>query len=126
MTKQTVRQLESLARLKELLPPGTTVYTTVTSVARSGMSRRIRFFVMQDCRPQDITWDVAQVIGLAYKYGDDGARISGCGMDMGLAAVYDLGRNIFPDGFKAWPGYWRNGPLEFDPDGGYGLKQSWL
>ena len=85
---------------------------------------------------------------------DAGLVVGGCGMDMGFHVVYNLGRCLYPDGFSTdfagrrcrnchtdgdarnytcskcgaatVAGYSRNGPVEFDTDGGYALKQRWL
>ena len=85
---------------------------------------------------------------------DGGLVVGGCGMDMGFHVVYNLGRCLYPDGFSTdfagrrcrnchtdgdarnytcskcgaatVAGYSRNGPVEFDTDGGYALKQRWL
>ena len=66
----------------------------------------------------------------SYKRDKDrgGLRVSGCGMDMGFAVVYDFSRTVFPTGF-----YYRkneyhrnNDPAAKDPDGGYALKHEWF
>ena|ERR1035437_1828097 len=50
----------------------------------------------------------------------------GCGMDMGFHLVYNLGRTLFPEGFKV-EGRGRNGDASgWDKDGGYALKQRWI
>jgi len=73
----------------------------VTSVSRSGMSRRIRFYAATLYRGKpdidDITYLIARIGD--YTMSDDGLRIGGCGMDMRFhvisnfncaAAAYDL------------------------------------
>ena len=45
---------------------------------------------------------------------------------MGFALVYNLGRTLWPQGFDTPEGYWRNEPLDHDPDGGYALRHRWL
>lgn len=137
--------------LLSILPPGSTVYTKLNHVARSGMSRSISCYVIRDNVPQCIDWYVCRLEGCkldAY----DGIRMGGCGMDMGFALVYSLSHKLYPDGFgiegqklhrcKRRPatkeeaehmlklGYdfrGRNGDTSgWDNDGGYALKQAWL
>jgi len=115
----------SLEYLRGLLPPGTKVYTSLSHVARSGMSRNIKVLMVKDGQMIDISYYVANIT--EYPRASDGSvRVGGAGMDMGFALVYDLSRRLYPDGFKTPPGYWRNEPLEFDTDGGYALKQEWI
>lgn len=127
MTKQEkTDQAEAIQSLRELLKPGDTVHTILRNVSRSGMTRHISLKVPGpngDIR--DITYTAARALGYRL-HNDGGLVVGGCGMDMGFAVVYDLGRVLWPEGFKTWEGYWRNEPMDFDPDGGYALRQRWL
>lgn len=117
---------EAVSKLRDMLKPGDTVYTISRHVSRSGMSRAISLIVDTDEGPFEIDWLAARAMDdrIHPKYG--GIKIDGCGMDMGFALVYNLGRVLWPEGFDTPEGYWRNEPLAFDPDGGYALKQRWL
>jgi len=108
------------------LKPGDKIYTILRHVSRSGMSRRISTVLIRDNQPIDISPGVARVLDYPYYWDREGIKIDGCGMDMGFELVYNLGRALFPNGFKTWEGYWRNEPLDFDNDGGYAFKQEWL
>jgi hypothetical protein len=90
---------ESLATLREALKPGDTVWTKVTQVSRSGMSRHIQCFIIRDNEPWNISAHVARVIGEPCDRRDLSFRIGGCGMDMCFAAVYALSSALFRDGF---------------------------
>jgi hypothetical protein len=59
-----------------------TVYATVKSVSRSGMSRRIELYVVNDNKEIiRIGWHIAKILG--YKYDANiGMQVNGCGMDM--------------------------------------------
>mgnify|MGYP001362317404 CR=1 FL=1 len=116
---------EAITVLTANLPPGTKVYTTLTHVARSGMSRNIKVMIVKNGQLMDISYYVANAID-ARQAPDGGVTVSGAGMDMGFHVVYSLGHRLYPKGFKAPPGYWRNEPLEWEPDGGYALKQEWI
>ena len=93
---------EALAFLRKLgVRPGATVYTTVTSVSRSGMSRNIRCYFPSKGEIVDITWAVAEACQFSRAIGGGGGadiRMGGCGMDMCFEVVYVLGRVMFPKG----------------------------
>ena len=126
MTKATkAEQEQAKEQLHRILKPGSTVYTILRHVSRSGMSRVISLLVESDGRIINIDWAASKLLE-GYNDRHGGCKASGCGMDMGFALVYNLGRRLWPDGFETWPGYWRNEPKDFDNDGGYALKQQWL
>lgn len=110
------------------LKPGDTIYSTVTHVARSGMSRSIRFFVMLDNRPHEITWAIARAAGYSMDDKNGGLKTSGCGMDMCFNTVYNLGRILNPKGFDLAPNqHGRNSDLTgHDNDGGYAYRSESL
>ena len=64
------------------------LYTSVGSVAKSGMSRRIKVYLVVDGQIIRVTHLASKILDL--NLNDDGARINGCGMDMGFALVNDL------------------------------------
>lgn len=75
---------------------------------------------------RSIGWMAAKAMGDKFDRDQQGIKIGGCGMDMGFALVYNLGRTLFPKGFKV-KGRGRNGDTSgHDRDGGYALRQEWL
>lgn len=95
---------DAIAYLRTILNPGDRITCTVLHVSASGMSRLIMLQVpvrQSDgtLRIQDISWRVADAIGERFDYKRGGVLMGGCGMDMCFAAVYSLGRVLFPDGF---------------------------
>lgn len=64
------------------------VYCSIGSVAKSGMSRRIKLYVVVNGDIIRISHLVAKI--LESNFNDDGVRINGCGMDMGFAMVDHL------------------------------------
>lgn len=95
---------EAVAYLRTILKPGDRITCTVLHVSASGMSRSIMLQVPMrqgdgTLRIQDISWRVADAIGERFDYRRGGVVMGGCGMDMCFAAVYSLGRVLFPDGF---------------------------
>ena len=75
--------------LERNCPPGTTVYTDVKHVSKSGMSRDIAVYIILDGEICDISGYVARILG--YRRRDNGGvRVGGCGMDMGYHLVMNL------------------------------------
>ncbi len=150
-----LRRQEAIDYLRPMLKPGTEVQTIVTHVARSGMSRSIKCYVVHGGRLHDITYHVARITLNPVDENHGGVKIGGCGMDMGFALVYGLGRTLYPDGFrcagKRCPsndhcntrrddqgepikdadgrniGPWpSDGRMRHRGDGGYALNQRWI
>ena len=95
---------EAIGRLLSELTPGRTVYTKVTHVSRSGMSRSIECYLAQGRdNLTDITWLVARATN---------SRVDNThgGIIMGFALVYNLGRTLYPNGVPC------TGSRGYDPD----------
>ena len=126
MTQKAIERQQAVERLREMLKPGDTVYTTIKHVSRSGMQRSIDVHLIRDNKPVWIAPAVAKAADYPFDERREALKVSGCGMDMGFAVVYDLSRVLFPKGFKA-PKPGRNGDMSgWDNDGGYALRQEWL
>lgn len=89
----------ALETLRDQVKPGATIHTIVTHVARSGMSRSIRLFLIRDGSPWEISWLAACAMDDRIDQKNGGIKVSGAGMDMGFHLVYNLSRTLFPDGF---------------------------
>lgn len=139
------------SELRKIIRPGDTVYTVLRRVSASGMSRDISVCVVQNGYIRNLDALVSDACGIKRADGP-GLRKGGCGMDMGFALVYSLGRALFPQGFgtvgqnasgreyrapnpkaaraAARRGYvfqGRNGDASgWDTDGGYALGHNWL
>jgi hypothetical protein len=100
--EKTARKNAAVERLRNIFPPGSDVFTIVTHVAPSGMSRRIKVLGIvtrtwtdrddKPCSKQEII-DVSSSVSDAtgYRWHDSGAvSIGGCGMDMCFALVDEL------------------------------------
>lgn len=149
------RDLEAVARLRQWLKPGDTVYTILRHVSSSGMSRDISLVYIKPRAKAgqsifDLDYNAQMALGWpAAKRA--GIRVGGCGMDMGFHTVYTLSSILFPDGFgilgekdgkkkrpktkteaakmakDGWKFYGRNGDKSgWDTSGGYALDQRWL
>ena len=133
MTAAQVKSEKEEAReyLRGILKPGDTVYCILRNVSRSGMSRVIDLVTLAgksatNNHIRGIGHVAAQALGQTYDPKREGIKIGGCGMDMGFELVYNLGRVLFPEGFKV-EGRGRNGDTTgWDNDGGYALTHRWI
>ena len=134
--KQSKRDMEdAINRLKSFnLRPGETIYTKLIHVSRSGMYRVIDLYIMRDNTPLRISWSAATLLE-GYDRKHEGAKASGCGMDMGFHLVHNLGYAMFPDGYdccgKDCPSNdHSNGDHNYSShhhtSGGYAFKHQWL
>ena len=99
------RQAECKTRLLELLQPGDRIFGFVTHVSRSGMSRRIDFYIFrprsdkpEDQRNPDRRW-LTPWMGdlLGWSWNDSGIKVDGCGMDMIFHTTYSVSHLLFRD-----------------------------
>lgn len=81
--KLTTKQQEAQKELKRYIKPSTVLIIQVTSVSKSGMSRKMKVYTAdkKTGRLLHLTYSIADLIG--YKYNnDDTITVKGCGMDM--------------------------------------------
>jgi hypothetical protein len=83
-----MKPIEAKAKLLELLKDDTIIYTSLVSVARSGMTRRIKCYIVKDNEINNISFFVARF--LEWSLNDKGIKVEGCGMDMGFHTVNNL------------------------------------
>jgi uncharacterized protein YkvS len=137
--KQQQRE-ESIKYLKSILKPGDTVYTVLTHVSKSGMSRDIKCLISTNEAKEtgiierrdtekgtvedtfnntsivDIGWHVARALDWPLsKKNEWSIKVGGCGMDMGFHLVYTLSSVLF-----------RKEDKSNQADAGYSLNHSWL
>ena len=141
--KQSERD-EYIAKLRETLKPGDTLYTVLRSVSRSGMSRVIDVYKFAgnadgSTDKQWLSYWIAKACDMPFqdqRGKPEGIKIGGCGSDMGFEIVYTLGRVLWPNGFECAGDKCRsndhsNGDRNREPhmhtgDGRYALGQQWL
>lgn len=153
--EKAAEQAEARETFKRFgVKPGSTIYTILESVSRSGMSRVIRVVVPLgggDPRPGFVHPNHATAVLTGYKLASghrDGVKVGGCGMDMGFHLVYSLSRALYPDGFgcigdgcpsndhsngdRDYTPHGHRGPVDdgnrshWHRNGGYALRQEWL
>lgn len=78
------------------------IYAIVRGVAKSGMSRRLSFFMIEDGALINITHAIAQCLGYTLNEREWSFRVSGCGMDMIFDTLYRFAKKI---GFKEMPSW---------------------
>lgn len=136
--KERERQ-EAVAYLRDCFPPGSTVYTVLRRVSRSGMMRHISVVAPGESVGgldiQDVTWAVARALAIPFDRDTGGVKVGGCGMDMGFHLAYELSHRLCQNGFECIgqgcpSNDHSNGDREYTPhqhqDGGYMLRHRWL
>lgn len=98
MNAKEQEKQEAIEELKKFIKPGDTVFTVLRHVSRSGMSRAIDLYVMQDNEPWRISWTAAKLLE-GYDKTHEARKAGGCGMDMGFHLVYTLSRILFRDNY---------------------------
>lgn len=93
-----------------------TIYTRLRYVSRNGMNRSISLYVVADGRIVPIDWYYCRVMD-CHLDRHDGIQISGCGMDVGFEATYNLSRVLY---------YAEEGEDSSKHTGGYHVKHEWL
>lgn len=139
---------DAVARLRELLPPGSTVFCVLRHVSRSGMQRIISFYALVPdgkggTYPQYLDGYISSAVGLPRASGmRDGLKVNGCGMDMGFHVVYELGYALYgrggwgcigercpsndhSNGDRNYAKHTKRRP-HLHTDGGYALRSQWL
>jgi len=86
---------QAAQHLRSWLPEGSTVYTVVRSVARSGMSRQISVFCINGSEIKCIDWFTSVVLDWKLK---DAICVQGCGMDMAYHLVEALSYALYGKG----------------------------
>lgn len=102
MSKHDNDRADAIERLRKDygVKAGSTIYTTVKHVSRSGMSRTIAAYVVQKGQVYDVSHLVAKAIGAKFDRDRGGVIMGGCGMDMTFHLVYTLSRTLWPNGHK--------------------------
>lgn len=98
MTKNNAERERVIGIMREWLPVGTTVYGIVVHVSASGMSRSIRFMYVENGAIRELppSW-VAAAIGERFDEKRWAVQVSGCGMDMVFASIYNLAKVLHGD-----------------------------
>ncbi len=134
-------QDKAIEQLREIFPPGSTAYTILRHVSRSGMMRHISVI---GPNTEDVTFWVARAMNEKQDPRNGGIKVSGCGMDMGFHLVYGMSHTLYPSGYPCSgsrdtcrSAEHRQGrrhgdaPVPYSPDethtdGGYAVSQRWL
>jgi hypothetical protein len=103
----------AIQSLKKMIGNNKTVYTSLAHVSSSGMTRRIKSYIVVKGKIVNIDWYIARALG--WKHSNDGGIVvGGCGMDMGFHLVYSLSSVIYRRGKK------------YDSKAAYMLEHKWI
>lgn len=93
----------SMEYLKKILELGSTVYTVLVHVSKSGMTRHIMCLAVVDGDdgPEivNISSHVAKVLGYSLDQSKNAVVVRGVGMDMGFHLVYNLSYELLGNGY---------------------------
>jgi hypothetical protein len=89
VNKKQTEKVEAIKHLRKLLKRGSTVYTVLRSVSKSGMSRRIDLYTVKKNQIVFITGLVCHALEYSLPGKHQGLFVQGC-MDMGLHLVHSL------------------------------------
>lgn len=115
--------------LKARLPMGKEVYTVLRHVTKSGMSRSISLFIVENEQIVDLTYFAARALDCRIDPKHGGVIRGGCGMDMGYDLVMSLSYLVHGYASKGLEGTNHVGPSNATPErfhAGYTLIQRWL
>lgn len=95
-------QREAFNVLRRLIPENATVYTVCKRVSRSGMSRDIALYIVDDGQVFDVGGYVSRLYGTKHReyLGSFVQRVTGCGMDMGFHVVSSLAYMLYGNGYS--------------------------
>lgn len=102
MTSQSAKEKEkqeAITKLRQWIKPGDVITTVLRHVSRSGMQRSISLMIPLDGEVFALDYYAARAAERKIDRENGGVKIGGCGMDMGFALVYDLARDLWPDGY---------------------------
>lgn len=100
MTQKDRERAEAIDALRGFYPVGSTVYTILRHVSRSGMQRTIGVLAsMGDGDFRHPNYSTSKALGMPLDPQRDGVKVGGCGMDMGFHVAYSLSHALYPDGF---------------------------
>ena len=133
VSEKKQREHDAVERLRGWLPPGATLYTTVNSVARSGMSRTISCFIVgSNGDIMNVSGYVAFALGYRRNEKTGGVVVGGCGMDMGFHIANSLSYRLHGNdtvGVEAKKANDKGYPFSPKPDNyraGYSINHRWL
>ena len=86
--------------LKQMIPKGSAIYTTVMQVAPSGLSRHIKVLRPDGEQVNNLSYYVAEALELPYKEKTGSVFVRGCGMNMCFWVAYELGQTLYGDGYS--------------------------
>jgi len=99
---QQAEHAEALEWFRKNFPPGSTLYTVLRNVSRSGMTRHIGLVGFLDGErryPVHPNYSGSLLYGSHVNKCGDGIVVSGCGMDMGFNLVYVIAYAVHGDGY---------------------------
>tara|TARA_R110002020_G_scaffold174057_1_gene365063 strand:+ start:65 stop:340 length:276 start_codon:yes stop_codon:yes gene_type:complete len=76
-----------------------TIYSIISHVSKSGMTRHISFFKIIDNEPEYINHEINDLLDYKFSKNYNGLVVGGCGMDMAFHVVYSYGKVKHDNGY---------------------------
>lgn len=90
----TIELQNAKDKLIGLLSDTDTIYTVLRSVSKSGLSRSISFYIIDNKEIININYYIKTLLGYKFNKTRDGLIVKGGGMDMGFHVVHTLLREL--------------------------------
>jgi len=92
---------EIIRRLKQVFPVGSTAYTSLVDVTKSGMTRWIKVIKIEEDRPFYYSYPINTLLDCKQetRNGSQCVKVGGCGMDMGFHLIYTISSILHDDGY---------------------------
>ncbi len=91
----TIELQNAKDKLIGLLSETDTIYTILRSVSKSGLTRSIGFYIVDNNKNiLNINYYISVIVGYKFNKAHDGLVVKGCGMDMGFHVVHTLLREL--------------------------------
>ena len=90
---------EAYDNLREVLSPGDTLHTVLRHVSKSGMTRWIDVYKIENGEMRYLSYWASKLLDYPMSDKREGVKVTGCGMDMGFHLVYNVSRALFGAGY---------------------------
>jgi len=98
--EKVIRKEEAREELKQIISKDTKFVCSIPHVARSGMTRHIKIYIVSDDGYLlNYSLPISELLEERYNEKNCALVVYGCGMDMVFKVLYDLSHTLFNDGY---------------------------
>lgn len=96
--KAQTERAEAIAKLREIIPSGSTVWTVLRHTSRSNMGSSISPVCIGSDGPRDLSYLVVRALGLRFDRENGGVKVGYMGERRDHALIHELARTLYGDG----------------------------